>query len=585
MKKRMLLVAAALALSAGRADGQDVAQRGRVHGTPLPRAAREQLARDAQAYEFGTALKSELEEVRAARSRLRARGINPQLLAPRQAAAQGVAVQGTYRIPVLTIMYSNTAAPPYASPELQRKLFTGPTSSRTLTQFYTEMSRGLVTLTGTVGDWTRVSQPDTVYEGADNGLRAGLLGPLFREVLDQADRTVDFRQYDGNGDGYVDFVAFVHPEAGGECQPNSRNVWSHRWTYLAATGGREPYYQTDDGVRISDYVIQPAYNCGSTSAIDIGVFAHEFGHAFGLPDLYDTSPDGPTNSGIGEWGLMGSGNYNQPSSPAHMEAWSKVELGWMPVVTLKQSAARVLLDPAETVGSAVRVDIPPLAGSTAPSGEYFLLENRQRIGSDQHLNGTGLLVWHVDSVQIANTRRFNQVQVNSSRKGLALEEADGAADLSRPGRRGDSGDPFPGFYQNRTFGAATNPNSNANQGYTSGITLSGITETGQQVTFALEIGRGGERIAYWGDVNDDGFVNEADLFPLSLESLGRASGAPAVSRGDVDANGRIDARDVLILQSFVAGVEVSRFRVGKPVAASAPPAQRAPRDLLRGARP
>ena len=39
-----------------------------------------------------------------------------------------------------------------------------------------------------------------------------------------------------------------------------------------------------------DYVIQPAWNCaGPPSAIDIGVFAHEFGHAFGLPDLYDTN--------------------------------------------------------------------------------------------------------------------------------------------------------------------------------------------------------------------------------------------------------------------------------------------------------
>ncbi|HEX7239567.1 MAG TPA: M6 family metalloprotease domain-containing protein, partial [Longimicrobiaceae bacterium] len=562
MKKRLLLVAAVLSLSAGRAHGQDVAQRGRVHGTPLPRAAREQLARDAGAYEFRTALKSELEAVRAARSRLRARGINPQLLAPRQAAAQGVAVQGTYRIPVFAIQYANTAAPPYASSELQRKLFTGPSSTRTLTQLYTEMSRGLVTLTGAVGDWTRASQPDTVYEGVDNGLRAGLLGPLFKEVLDQADRTVDFRQYDGNGDGYVDFVAFVHPEAGGECHPDSRNVWSHRWTYQAATANREPYYQTNDGVRISDYVIQPAYNCGSTSVIDIGVFAHEFGHAFGLPDLYDTNPDGSTNDGIGDWGLMGTGNYRQPWSPTHMEAWSKVELGWMPVVTLNQSAARVLLDPAETVGSAVRIDIPPLAGSTAPSGEYFLLENRQRIGSDEFLPGTGLLVWHVDSVQIANTRRFNQLQVTTSRKGLDLEEADGRAELDRPGDRGDSGDPFPGFLQNRTFGAATRPNSNANRGHTSGVTLSGITETGQQVTFALEIGRGGERIAYWGDVDDDGVLSAADVTALTSESLGRASGAPALSRGDVDANGRIDARDVLIVQSFIAGMEVSRFRVG-----------------------
>ncbi|MBV9773965.1 MAG: M6 family metalloprotease domain-containing protein [Gemmatimonadetes bacterium] len=595
MRKQLLLVAASLALWTGRAEAQDVAERGRVHGTPLPPAAREQLARDPNAYEFERALKSELVEVRAARARLRARGMNPQLLPARQAAAQGVAVQGTYRVPVFTLLYANSGAEPYASSELQKKLYTGPSSTLTLTQLYTEMSRGLVTLTGTVHDWIRVSQNDVVYEGSDNGLKAGLLGPLLKEVLDQADKTVDFRQFDADGDGYVDFVGFVHPEKGGECGPTStnRNVWSHRWTYAGATGGKEAYYQTNDGVRISDYVIQPAYNCDGTSTVDIGVFGHEFGHAFGLPDLYSTSS---ANDGVGVWGLMGSGNYNQSTSPAHMEAWSKVELGWMPVTTLSRSTSGVRIDPAETTGAAVRIDIPPAAGSSTPSGEYFLLENRQRIGSDRYLRASGLLIWHVDSIQIANTRRANNVQNTTARKGLDLEEADGRADLDRVAARGDDGDPFPGSSGNRSFSATTNPNSNSNKGYSSGVSITGITETvGGPVTLNLEIGSGGTVLTYWGDVNNDGYISTVDVDLLMREAIGRPSGAASLPRGDVDGDGRIDSRDVLILQSYIDGVDVSRYRVGKPTtAAGAASAQRAPvrtepvrapANLIPGARP
>ena len=42
--------------------------------------------------------------------------------------------------------------------------------------------------------------------------------------------------------------------------------------------------------------------------------------------MYDTDGGG---QGIGEHGLMGSGNWQNPPNPAHMSAWSKMELGWI----------------------------------------------------------------------------------------------------------------------------------------------------------------------------------------------------------------------------------------------------------------
>ncbi|RMG63697.1 MAG: hypothetical protein D6722_17425, partial [Bacteroidetes bacterium] len=87
-------------------------------------------------------------------------------------------------------------------------------------------------------------------------------------------------------------IAIVHPEIGAECQlitPSARNnIWAHRKSLSSWPEGE---FTTDDRsagggfIKIDDYVIQPALSC-SGDMIEIGIFCHEFGHAFGLPDLY-----------------------------------------------------------------------------------------------------------------------------------------------------------------------------------------------------------------------------------------------------------------------------------------------------------
>jgi hypothetical protein len=124
-------------------------------------------------------------------------------------------------------------------------------------------------------------------------------------------------------------------------------MWSHRWivggwpdfgaVYDGSCGLEQQGlpYATGDAkagggfIRVWDYVMTPGQGAGNGCGVginEIGVFSHEFGHSFGLPDLYDLNGGG---QGIGVHGLMGAGNWNRPSNPAHMEAWSKLELGWV----------------------------------------------------------------------------------------------------------------------------------------------------------------------------------------------------------------------------------------------------------------
>ena len=83
--------------------------------------------------------------------------------------------------------------------------------------------------------------------------------------------------------------------------------------------------------------------CDVLAPMPIGTVAHETGHTFGLPDLYDTELNSSlATQGIGEWGLMGSGNYARPYSPSRYEAWSLFEMGWVAVDTLASGRDMVL---------------------------------------------------------------------------------------------------------------------------------------------------------------------------------------------------------------------------------------------------
>jgi M6 family metalloprotease-like protein len=286
------------------------------------------------------------------------------------AERQQLAVTGNFAIPVLCVRFSNTVGTPFPTSSLQAKLFDGPFAPQTVTQYYNEISYGDLNLTGTVYGWHTLPNTAAYYAGAGtcNGIcGTAKVGQLITNTLAANDVAVNFGQYDNDGpdglpnsgddDGFVDFVSFVHPRAGAECGLTG-NIWSHRWVLE----GWSPYtpYTTNDArtgggfIRVSDYTIQPIYNCDEATLIDIGVFAHEWGHAFGLPDLYDT--DGGSE-GVGEWCLMGSGNWNTPTTPSHMSGWTKNELGWANVIVAPATPTPFTIHDVETNRDIYRLDV------------------------------------------------------------------------------------------------------------------------------------------------------------------------------------------------------------------------------------
>ncbi|OEJ26685.1 protease [Streptomyces agglomeratus] len=238
-----------------------------------------------------------------------------------------------------------------------------------LKTYYEKTSSGRYSVDGEVSDWVKVDYNearygsnycgdsncanvwDTVRDGVtawaadqkakgktDAEIKAQLSG------YDQWDR-YDF-DADGNfneSDGYIDHFQIVHAgedeSAGGGAQGENA-LWAHRWYAYGTNAGKtgpanNPAGGTEigkTGIWVGDYTMQPE-NGG------LGVFAHEYGHDLGLPDLYDTSGKG--ENGVGFWSLMSAGSWlgkgkNEIGDlPGDMTAWDKLQLGWLDYDTAK----------------------------------------------------------------------------------------------------------------------------------------------------------------------------------------------------------------------------------------------------------
>ncbi|MFJ5836180.1 immune inhibitor A domain-containing protein [Streptomyces shenzhenensis] len=235
-------------------------------------------------------------------------------------------------------------------------------NTESLKKYYEKQSSGRYSVDGEVSDWVKVPYNEARY--GNNACGASTCSSVWNVVRDglnawvadqqaagrsDADIQADVAQYDqwdrydydGDGDfnepdGYIDHFQIVHAgedeSAGGGVQGEDA-IWAHRWYAFGSDAGatgpdRNKLGGTQigtTGIWVGDYTIQPE-NGG------LGVFAHEYGHDLGLPDEYDTA--GGENS-TGFWTLMSSGSWLGRGQeaigdlPGDMNAWDKLQLGWL----------------------------------------------------------------------------------------------------------------------------------------------------------------------------------------------------------------------------------------------------------------
>ncbi len=413
----------------------------------------------------------------------RKHGIKPNLqfskaqmakAAARQKSRNDMMVDGTFpstgkrKLLLLLVNYSDTK-PTFSRQDFDRMMnekgYGGIGSFR---DYYLEQSYGKLDIDVTVTDWITLPKPKGTY-GPDGAPY------MIYDALSLVTDTLNLKDYDNDGDGILDGLAVIHQGTGQEASANANDIWSHSAII---------YGQTFDGVSVRRYTIEPELLAKNISTI--GVICHEFGHALGAPDFYDTdyASSGGEFCGTGVWDLLGSGAWSgdQGSRPTGVNGWQKYVWGWTDPVTLDADTVVTDMPAADHQPVAYRME-------TGMPGDYFYMENRQNTGVfDGSLPGHGLIVYHVNEGIVKDKLISNDINATYP-QGLYTVCANAQADPdnmpSSFGAVNTDECPFPGSFGCTEFSDNTLPSAMSLDGRSSYRQISNITEENGKISFSF----------------------------------------------------------------------------------------------------
>lgn len=353
---------------------------------------------------------------------------------------------GTLNVVVLCVNFTDTPFTKNIPGDIQT-LFGNEKGA--VAHYFQEVSYGSLLLNSTVyGPFA--SDYNISFYGRDKGKAIdsfyGHPNRLVNETVHLANQSgVPFEHFDNNGNGVIDILVIVHSGEAQESQStNTDLIWSH-YSSVAI--------KITENLEVKDYIMVSATS-------PLGVVVHELGHAIGgLPDLYDTDY---SSDGIGRWCVMAGGAWNgdpSGSSPAHYSAWCKIKMGWITPTVVSDPRIDEVVAQIETFPVAYKL---PISTSKDGKEEYFLIVNRQKIGYDEDIPASGLLIWHIDETMSDNT--------NENRRLVDLKKAGGDVPINDPSV------PFRDTKSGLTDN--TYPNSNDNNGRRTGWRITNINGSG-----------------------------------------------------------------------------------------------------------
>ena len=364
-------------------------------------------------------------------------------------------------------------------------------------------------------------------------------GDIFVAAVNALNPTVDFSRYDGDGDGEVDMIYFVVAGYTSNFSGNNSGyLWPHQF-YM--------YYYTDqqyDGVYLGRYScsgeIYGWEDYGYTDPDGIGTICHEFTHALGLMDLYDTNygQDGQAND-PDEWDVMASGCYMDNSrTPVGYSLWERYRLGFADPEEIDEKRPGYTMQPLNTSNTGYWLPSPN-------GNEIFMIENRQQTGWDTYLPGHGMLITRVEYYH--SRWSSNTINANASHMYYEILRA-GNGFGSNPS------DPFPGTDHVTEINNFTSPDLMTWDGQANEYGINNISEKEGIITFNVVNGDGTapEHGFELGDVNHDQSVSIKDVTNLIDYLLGGSVDICTVC-ADVNGNGEVSIADVTALIDMLLG--------------------------------
>ena len=257
-----------------------------------------------------------------------------------------LATRGTVNMLVIFTQFQgqHQALPSYAYLLFQPEL------KGSFTHFFNTMSANQLQVQGTVLPTVYTSESAASTYVAASPTEEGGYGRFVQEILDQVDADYDLGEFDNDGpdgvpdsgddDGVVDYICVIL------CQKPPPNFIFGTVDGYSSFGFETYVTKTKAANGEPLRILSDGYHGQIISSRNftwvVSVMAHEFGHAFGLPDLYDRShvgaakgdPGQPAeaySAGIGKWGLMGLGaqGWHNNDGPNPFCAWSLEQLGWI----------------------------------------------------------------------------------------------------------------------------------------------------------------------------------------------------------------------------------------------------------------
>lgn len=292
-----------------------------------------------------------------------------------------------------------------------------------------------------------VGYGETELPGANHHARMGV---AIQEALEALDPTVNFADYDLDGNGLIDNVFFFYSGYGQADTGDKHTIWPHQGDYRFFTSdymGSIGLSQIDvDGVRMATYACSNELD-GSSRNTDrapwldgIGAFVHEYSHVLGLPDLYDVlySKNDPTTIWTktpGYYDVMDHGNYAMNSTcPVGYSAYEKWLCNWLEYTDAADNTEYTLKPCALPGANCVRMRIRRPGGTNNYYTECYIAEYRDKSNWDAAMPEQGVYIWHINYTK--DNWSGNRVNVNGKANWEMVGPAENDGVMSWPGPDG-----------------------------------------------------------------------------------------------------------------------------------------------------